>query len=221
MTRLYLDIETYRESAFVDETIIAVGVLEDWTSYSEESLSRVPEKVASKKVCTSVCFRLFNEWELGNEKTVIRKFYKYLKDLKEKTFNTSHFLVITGFNILRFDIPLLIQKGVKYRIDSLSNLNKLWHDMFVIDLFQVALPLNGMRFKRNTLENLADKARKYGIDIPPLIGRGKDIPKLYKEGKYDKIAEHLERDLEIVRHLDLTNAVVRVLRESSSNEEYA
>lgn len=56
MTRLYLDLETYRKSkygTFVNERIIAIGVLEDWTPYSEDSLSITPE--------AEVCFKAFNE----------------------------------------------------------------------------------------------------------------------------------------------------------------
>ena len=46
MTRLYLDIETYRRNrydAFINERIIAISVLEDWTPYSEDSLSITSE----------------------------------------------------------------------------------------------------------------------------------------------------------------------------------
>jgi len=35
-----------------------------------------------------------------------------------------------NFNILRFDIPLLIQKGVEYGVGGLAELNKLWHDTY-------------------------------------------------------------------------------------------
>jgi hypothetical protein len=37
MVRLYLDVETYRkrkEDAFVDEKVIDIGVIEDWTPYT-------------------------------------------------------------------------------------------------------------------------------------------------------------------------------------------
>ena len=46
---------------------------------------------------------------------MIRRFYEYINDLIAE----SKFLVIIGFNILRFDIPLLIQKGVEYGVGSL------------------------------------------------------------------------------------------------------
>jgi len=98
MVRLYLDIETYRKKTFKDEKIIAIGVIEDWTPYKKESLE---EEGDLKK---------FSEWELNSEEEVIRKFYSYVFDL----INRADFLVVVGFGILRFDIPLLIQKGVDY-----------------------------------------------------------------------------------------------------------
>ena len=109
-------------------------------------------------------FKVFSEWDLGSEEAVIRRFYEYLNDLIAE----SKFLVIIGFNILRFDTPLLIQKGVEYGVDSLSDLNKLWHSIFTIDLLQVTLPLNIMLFKGNTLKNIANRARKHDVLISPL-----------------------------------------------------
>ena len=40
--RLYLDVETYRprkEDTFINEEVIAIGVIEDWTRYDPESTS--------------------------------------------------------------------------------------------------------------------------------------------------------------------------------------
>jgi len=203
MTRLYLDIETYRkdeDSKFTNEKIIAIGVLEDWTPYSEESLT-----IASE---SEVCFKMFSEWDFGGEKNVIEKFYEYFDDI----ISMSEFLVVIGFGILRFDIPLLIQKGIEYDVIPLSHLNKLWYNKtFTIDLFQVALPLNNMRFRGNTLENLINKAKQYGINILSTYGRGEDVPKWYEERKYDEILKHLKTDLEATRYIDLTNAITRIL----------
>ena len=42
LLRLYLDVETYRprkEDAFINEEVIAIGVIEDWTRYDPESTS--------------------------------------------------------------------------------------------------------------------------------------------------------------------------------------
>ena len=68
-----------------------------------------------------------------------------------------------------------------------------------------------MLFKGNTLENIADKARMYGINIPPTYGRGGDVPKWYEEKKYDEIVNHLKADLEVMRHIDLANVITKAL----------
>ena len=126
MTRLYFDVETYRKNkhdAFINEKVIAIGVLEDWTPHSAESLSIISEP--------EVRFKVFSEWSLRSEEVVIRSFYEYLNNLIAE----SKFLVVIGFNILCFDIPLLIQKGVEYSVGSLPELSKLLHNTFTIDLF--------------------------------------------------------------------------------------
>lgn len=57
--RLYLDVETYRprrEDAFIQEKMIAIGVLGDLTPYDPKS-SKVWDKAKVKP-------RYFTEWEL-------------------------------------------------------------------------------------------------------------------------------------------------------------
>jgi len=131
MVKLYFDVETYRpqdRGAFTEEKIIAIGVLEE----------RAPDEEAS--------FKLFTEWEAGSEKAAVGEFYRYLKAL---TGNDT--VIVVGYNILRFDIPLLVQKGVEHGVGSLPELNKLWYNTYAIDLFQVTLPLNDMRFYGHSL----------------------------------------------------------------------
>ena len=68
--RLYLDVETYREgkeSAFTSEKIVAIGIIEDWSEYSSELLSKPVE------------FKYFAEWKLESEEAVVKGFYNYLR----------------------------------------------------------------------------------------------------------------------------------------------
>ena len=197
--RLYFDVETYRlrkEDAFTREKIIAIGILEDWTPYTSESSERWDEP--------SVKFRYFTEWELGEELNIVSRFYDYLKRLIQDWENRRiDFLNVVGFNILRFDIPLLIQKGIEYNIEGLAELNELWHNTFTIDYFQVTLPFHNMRFRKLNIEYLVKKARSNGIDIPEPFGSGKDVKDWYENKEYDKIIKHLEMDLKIIRVIDL------------------
>lgn len=182
MVKLYFDVETYRpqgRGAFTEEKVIAIGVLEEQPSDEEAS------------------FKLFTEWKTGSEKAAVGEFYRYLKAL---TGNDT--VIVVGYNILRFDIPLLVQKGVEHGVGSLPELNKLWYNTYVIDLLQVTLPLNHMRFKGHSLEELSEKARSIALDIPEPYGKGADVAEWYEEGKYDEIEEHLKRDLGIIRAID-------------------
>lgn len=112
---------------------------------------------------------------------------------------------VIGFNILRFDIPLLIQKGFKYGVDGIENLNKLWHGTFVKDYFQICLPLNNMMFKNLKLTLLTDKLKNTGVDIPEPYGLNENIAELYNNNRYDEIIKHLETDLSIIRIVDLNS----------------
>jgi DNA polymerase elongation subunit (family B) len=190
MVRIYFDIETFRErdeDAFVNEEIIAIGFIEDDTPYLKSSLKK------------DVKIKFFCRWDIkkGNpEKEIVRKFYNYLKELSKKDS-----IILVGFNILRFDIPLLIQKGLKYRIDDLPNLNKFWNNTLTVDYFQIKLPQNKMWFKGNSLENWV-KNLPSELKIE-LFGNGEDIKEWYKKGEYKNIQKHLEWDLKATRVIDL------------------
>ena len=198
---MYLDVETYRpnkESAFIKEKIIAIGVIEDWTRYDPESTSiRCEEGEASSVGCV---FRFLTIWRNNNDESeLVRSFYKYFMEVR----NRADFIVVVGFNVLRYDIPLLIQKGFEHEVDSLERLNALWHDTFVIDYLQTTLPFNRMAFKDLRLERMVELARKASLDVEELHGSGEDVVRWYVEGHYDDVIEHLRRDLEAVRVIDL------------------
>ena len=198
---MYLDVETYRpnkEDAFINEEVIAIGVIEDWTRYDPESTSiKCEEGEASSVGCV---FRFFMIWGNNNDESeLVRSFYKYFMEVR----NRADFIVVVGFNVLRYDIPLLIQKGFEHEVDSLDRLNALWHDTFVIDYLQTTLPFNRMKFKDLRLERMVELARKASLNVEELHGSGEDVVKWYVEGHYDDVIEHLRRDLEAVRVIDL------------------
>ena len=203
--RLYLDVETYRpnkEDAFINEEVIAIGVIEDWTRYDPESTSIKCEEGEAPGV--GCAFRFFTIWGNNNDEgELVRRFYEYFMKVIMEVRNQADFIVVVGFNMLRYDIPLLIQKGFEHKADSLDRLNALWHDTFVIDYLQTTLPFNRMKFKGLSLERMVELARKAGLNVEELHGSGEDVKKWYVEGRYDDIIEHLRRDLEAVRVIDL------------------
>lgn len=198
MVRLYFDIETYRQRSAFDEKIIAIGVIEDWTPFSESSLNR------------EVDIHVFSEKNCGDESKIVHEFYGCVRDVSRR----AKSLNIIGFGILRFDIPLLIQKGYEYGVGSLSELNRFWHDTRTIDLFQVMLPANGMMFRGNSLREIVKKANDIGLPIPQLYREGKEMGFLYEKGEFNEIEKHLVADLSAIRALDLTKAVYRLIGKS-------
>jgi DNA polymerase elongation subunit (family B) len=104
---VYLDIESYSkgDEPSVNDKVIAIGVMEEGPSEQ----------------------RLFTEWEHDSEREVIRKFYKELRVYSEQR------VMVIGFNILRFDIPILSFKGVQYRVGDAQKIYDLWHKLFTID----------------------------------------------------------------------------------------
>ena len=196
--RIYLDLETYRQKkkAFTNEKIIAIGIIEDWTRYIPES-SEIWDNM-------KVNILYFTEWKLEDESQVVAEFYNYLRKLiDEWKSNKINFIGIVGFNMLRYDIPLLIQKGVECGVDSLPKLNALWHNIFTIDYLQTILPFNNMKFSRLKLEYIAKKAKEKGINVPEPYYSGEKVKKWYEKKMFDEIIKHLETDLKILRIIDL------------------
>lgn len=145
MVRLYIDLETYRprkEEAFIDERVILGGLLIDETRYSEESLNETIEPI------------LLKEWDGLDERTIVTKLQNYVKE----ALRSHRFTVICGYNILRFDIPLLLCKSLQYSLGKQEVLSKMWNDCFTIDYFQQLLTANRNRLHFET-DRVAPKSR--------------------------------------------------------------
>ncbi|MDG6997194.1 MAG: hypothetical protein JRN52_14845 [Nitrososphaerota archaeon] len=201
MVRLYMDVETYRPNsanAFVDEKIILIALLKDESPFTSDSLRRDPEIVT------------FPVDRLSSENEILKQSLKYVRDMRSQ----YRFVDVIGFNILRFDIPLIISKAVDSKIDSVANLSKLWNDNFSADHFQLLLPTNNRLFKGLRLDNVVKKAKELELSPKPPdpYGSSKDIKSLYDQGKTDEIVKHCVADLRIVRWLDLygTRALLRL-----------
>lgn len=193
MVRLYIDLETYRprkENAFIDEKIVLAGLVIDETPYSEDSLNEEIKPV------------LLKEWDGLDERTIVAKLHDYVRE----ALRNHRFTVICGYNILRFDIPLLICKAVQYSVEKHEVVSRMWNDCFTIDYFQQLLIANRNFFKGLTLEKVVHVANKFGLK-PPAYGKsGEFIKDLYKQHQWDKIEEHNVQDLKMIRWLDLYGA---------------
>ena len=200
LVRLYMDVETYRPDsagAFVNEKIILIAFLKDESAFSVDSLTVDPELIA------------FPNDGPSEENEILKRSLDLVRDMRL----THRIVDVIGFNILRFDIPLIISKASENNIDSVANLSKLWNDNYCADHFQLLLPANNRLFKGLRLDNVVRLAKELNLSPKPpdSYGRSKDIKDLHEQRKYDEILKHCVADLKIVRWLDLygTRALLR------------
>jgi len=204
MVRIYLDLETYRpdeNGAFIDEKIIAAGLLVDRTRYDERSLDQTIPPI------------LYCEWNGHDEQKIISLVERQVK----KALDDYKFSVVCGYNILRFDIPLLICKSIHHSKSDPNKAGRFWWDPLTIDLQQQILASNWNMFKGTNLGNVVDIAKKLKLNPPEYTEPGSSIRELYPDKKFKEIETHLKRDLKIIRWLDLYG--IRHLTEYSAREQ--
>lgn len=130
---------------------------------------------------------------------MVEEFFTILKSLLAK----FHRLEVVGFNIVKFDIPLLTQKGREYTVEPLSYLNELWWRTVITDLKQVSLPLFNMNHY-NSLHQLVKKLKKWDDSITSPYGHGDNVFQWYQEGEFDKIGRHLIQDIRTIKQIYAT-----------------
>ncbi len=179
MVRIYLDLETFRpkrENAFIEEKIISAGLLIDETPYNEYSLGQKIDPV------------IISEWKGLNECQIVAK----VQDKIKEALLTHNFTVLSGYGILRFDIPLLISRCVQNSMGDINVVTKLWHDCITIDHIQQLLAANGNSFKGASLDNVIATAKRLGLNPPPhngdCLGNAKDgfVIVIYTEGTAER-----------------------------------
>ena len=203
VVRVYLDIETYRKGKgkpFIDDKIIAIGMLEDW-EWGLEDWERTEEPELN----------MFTEWGEGSEEALVRGFYDCLDWLARPANGTCR-VEIVGYNILRFDVPHLVQAGVKHGIGTLEELNAFWKEFRIIDFIQQLLLANEGRFEGLALDHVRKviAASLRPKDLPDLRGKG-EVWRWYEERRYSEIEDYLRQDLEFTRYLDLSDMISKLV----------
>lgn len=192
MPYVVFDAEMYRASQdkfYQDVKIIAIGYV-----IVQRNIS---DLIEHKRTYPRVT--LLTEWRLGNEKRVIQYFFEYLKNL---SFRGP--LRLVGYSTLNYDIPLLIQKLVKFGFGTLEELNEFFYQRIIhIDLRLLGLIYNKMILKGSSLNNTINNMR-YKDPILPKVNNsesGSAVHELYKKGNYKQIEKHLENDLKEIIYL--------------------
>ena len=98
-----------------------------------------------------------------------------------------------GYNIIKFDLPFLITRGLKYGITEIQEIRA---NYYLLDLYEV--------IQRYLLPNRHVKQKTIcsflGLEIRDEID-GSEIPSLFEQKKFDKIKEHCKSDIKLTREL--------------------
>jgi len=128
------------------------------------------------------------------------RFYDLLESI-----NACDRTIIIGYNILRFDIPLLIQRDHELGVKDIKEANLFFFNTFAIDYISAMSTVKQYVFQRNTLRNCAKRlgeSNQISSHLQEMNSSDK-IAKLYENKEYNKIIDHLRADLRLVRYIDL------------------
>ena len=122
---------------------------------------------------------IFKEWGLG-EPEMIKSFFDFIEGIRGRE------EIFIGYNILKFDVPFLVQRLHELKIFDERKWKILCYGLRWIDLYQL-LGDAYYRFYR-----FGDWFKLAGMQtrVP-----GRDIPGLYARKKFDKIIEHAKNEL--------------------------
>ena len=160
MTRIFLDIETY-----------SPGIR---TTYDDKIVA-----IAYKQENGPVT--VHKEWE-SSEKQILENFLEEISNIDR--------LSIIGHNILRFDLPLIINRAAAHGIAPTGELMSLLLDSYPIDTIQAQLPANNFYFKGL---GLAECAKRVGVET--YTCPGSEIKARYDKADYKAITEHIIEDI--------------------------
>jgi DNA polymerase elongation subunit (family B) len=134
-------------------------------------------KILSIEVKKGEEVRIWKSWEFLDEKKLISDFTKWFLEEKDK--------ILIGFNILKFDIPLLLLKTSKF--EEFGEFSLKLNRSNILDLFVVLTFLH-----KGNIKGFKYYCKKYGVN--GIVPREK-ILDLYKEKKYEEMEKALVRNL--------------------------
>jgi len=182
MKQIFLDIETV-PLKIVDETVKEY-LMDKKISKEMRSLDATYSKVflIGVKVFGGE-FKFFS----GEEKDLLKEFWDFIK--KEKNFK------IITHNGYKFDVPFLNIRSVVHNVEKVDiNLN-MWQ-MEKSNHFDTMQFFSQNGTFINT--NLEILGKMNGVEVKNGKLSGRDIERLYNEGKMDEIKNKCKRDLEIL-----------------------
>lgn len=128
--------------------------------------------------------RVWKLWEFPDEGEMISDFMRYFLSIDDK--------IVVGFNILKFDIPLLLLKsrGLPEFEDFFRKINYA----NVIDLFVILTHQRG-----GVLKGLDFYCKEFGINAD--LVSGLELTRLYENKEYGRFEKHFMEKLEATAEL--------------------
>lgn len=204
-----IDIETIPtgEKLTIDEikvpaTMSVQATIDKW------KLEKAPEAIEEEfrkraliqHKCQTVCWAVKTEIKLfskfsNNEEELLDELNWFIKT------NTKHPMEIIwiGVNIKSFDLTILKQRAMKYRLKHIyDSIPPSSYSDQIIDLMHV---FTGGKFK-DYLVSKDDMCRFFDIKVDDEYS-GKEVYDLYLKGEYEKIRSHCEAD--VIKEYELYN----------------
>ena len=195
---LYLDLETWAGNA--KPTLDTIEAPANYTdpikiqAYKEKNLDKAWRKQAldsMKGEIICLCFAI-NDGDVvsltGTEKDILTQF--------DEVIGEYPWCILIGHNILRFDLPWLFHRGIKFGLKGLKSIIPHAKN----DTAMVRDTLNifaGIAFGSDSWYSLSELANFLGI--PDKEFNGSEIHDLYLAGNINKIVEHCSYDVSLVR----------------------
>ena len=106
--------------------------------------------------------------------------------------------ILIGHNLLRFDIPWLYHRSIKYRLSSLKSI--LPHGKRDTDMINDTMSLFSSTIYGSDGYYSLDEIAKF-LGLNPKESSGADIHDMFVAKEYDKIKEHCKYDVELTRQV--------------------
>ncbi len=153
---------------------------------SEKKAKQVAECALDYDLCRIVAIGILLE---GREPDVALAGFQSERSLLEMFWNQAHDRHLIGFNVLSFDLPVLLRRSLYLGIKAPSISIDRYRHPDVTDLARV------LSFDKPTPDHSLDfYAKRFGIDVPDTMS-GADIGKAVIEGRWDDVRNHCLADV--------------------------
>lgn len=199
--RIILDIETapLPEAASFLEPVEAPSNYKDPTKIEEFVRTKQREQLERAALDVDLCHVIaIGFLAQGGEapNVLLAKNEEMERALLEAFFLLAQHSLFVGFNILQFDLPVLLRRALYLGVKAPKVLLGKYRHPRVLDVMQ-ELSYDGLLKYRSQ----AFYCKRFGIDVEDDEFEGIDIPHLFRVGNFEAVTNHVRCDVLQVRAL--------------------